>query len=86
MPQNSKKDTDKGLHQVSDEELKKILEEHKKWLESKDEEPHQGKQADLSFTDLQERDLIGANLREAKLHNADFQMANQTDGPEGKMV
>ena len=50
------------------EELKVILENHKKWLENKDG----GKRADLREADLMYADLRYADLREADLMYADL--------------
>jgi uncharacterized protein YjbI with pentapeptide repeats len=55
------------FHKISDQELQRILAEHKKWIETGGKE---GQRADLSNTDLSKRDLHGANLSEAKLHGA----------------
>lgn len=57
------------LRKISPEELKQILAEHKKWLDSKGTE---GKQSDLSNAnlieaDLREATLIGATLIKASL-------------------
>ena len=51
--------------------LKKILEEHKKWLNRDG-----GIRADLSRADLTEADLIGADLRGADLREADLTEAD----------
>ena len=64
--------------EISDEELQRVLAEHKKWFETEGEE---GQRADLSNTDLSERDLHGAKLTRANLHaaylvGADLQGAN----------
>ena len=56
------------------EELKTVLEEHKKWLESEDGE--EGSRADLCGADLRYADLRGANLRGADLRGADLCDAN----------
>ncbi len=58
-------------------ELKSVLEKHKKWLNNEDG----GKRADLYNTDLRGADLsvanlIGANLRGADLSRADLSVAN----------
>ena len=52
---------------ISDEELRRILAEHKKWRETGGKE---GQRADLSDTDLSKKDLHGANLRKADQHEA----------------
>ena len=53
--------------------LDKILDEHKKWLQSNGEE---GLKADLRGADLRGADLCGANLCEANLCEADLCEAN----------
>ena len=53
-------------------ELRKVLEEHKKWLT----DSTTGCPADLSNADLREADLRGADLRWANLSNADLGWAN----------
>ena len=70
------------------EKLKKILTDHKVWLESG---KRRGKRADLSgadlncadltgadlsYTDLSYTDLTGASLHNANLHSADLRNAN----------
>lgn len=69
-------------------ELNKILEEHKKWLETDGKEGKRAnlrsadlsfadlRGADLSFADLRSADLRGADLRGADLRNADLRGAN----------
>lgn len=52
---------------ISAEELKKIVEDHQKWLNSGGT---QGTQADLSWTNAPKANLIGANLRRANLQRA----------------
>ena len=59
-------------------DLQKILREHKKWLETHNEE---GARADLSHADLRGADFRGARLeyadfRGARLEYADFRGAN----------
>ena len=53
------------------EELEKILEEHKEWIDGKG-----GKRADLREADLGEADLHRADLREADLRGANLGEAN----------
>ncbi len=55
------------LREVSEEELKRILAAHAKWLETDRKE---GEKADLSRTNLQEANLRHANLQEANLWRA----------------
>ncbi len=71
---------------VSEDELKQILEAHQKWVASGGKE---GKRANLSGANLQEAslheanlqraDLIGANLQEANLLGAKLQEADLFD-------
>ena len=61
---------------MTNEELKKIIEEHEKWLRSQEG----GKRADLRGADLcgadlRVADLYGANLRGADLYGADLRGA-----------
>ena len=60
---------------MNKEELKEILDNHKKWL---NDEPG-GKKADLSFADLCGADLRFANLRFANLRGADLRGADLRD-------
>ena len=53
---------------MTKEELKEILDSHKKWLNN---EPD-GKKADLSDADLRFADLRFADLRDADLRDADL--------------
>ena len=53
-------------------ELKSVLEKHKKWLNNEDG----GKRADLSWADLRGANLIGADLRGANLNGADLREAD----------
>ncbi len=57
---------------MPDEELQKILEAHRKWVES---EGKKGKIARLPGANLQEADLLGANLQGADLSGANLQGA-----------
>ena len=56
---------------ITKQKLKKILEEHQKWLDHKG-----GKRADLTGMTLSGIDLSGANLRGAILTQTDFTSAN----------
>ncbi len=58
---------------MPDEELQKILEAHRKWVESEGKE---GERADLVGANLQEAALRGANLQKAVLFGANLQAAN----------
>ncbi len=60
------------LREVSPNELAKILEAHRKWVESEGKE---GERADLSKANLQEAILRGANLQGANLTEANLQKA-----------
>ena len=57
------------------EELEKILELHKKWLNDEQE----GIRADLSYVDLSKADLRYANLRYANLSYANLSEVNLSD-------
>lgn len=57
---------------ISKDELKEILEKHRKWLYKEEG----GEQADLSHADLSHADLQNADLSAAKLQNADLSCAN----------
>ena len=57
---------------ISAEELKEILDKHKKWLN--DEEG--GERADLSNADLYNANLYNANLYNANLYNANLRYAD----------
>ncbi len=61
------------LREVSPKKLAKILEAHRKWVESEGKE---GERADLFEANLQEADLDGANLQEAYLYEANLQGAD----------
>ena len=66
------------LRNISKEELDKIIDNHKKWLQSGGEE---GERADLSsanlrYADLSSADLRYANLRYANLRSADLSYAD----------
>ncbi len=58
---------------MPDEELQKILEAHRMWVES---EGKDGERADLLGANLQEADLFGANLQKADLLGANLQGAD----------
>jgi len=58
---------------MPDEELQKILEAHRKWVESEGKE---GERADLVGANLQEAALRGANLQKAVLFGANLQEAD----------
>lgn len=65
---------------MNEQELKTVLELHKKWLEGKEE----GKRANLRksnllWADLREADLQGADLREADLRGVDLRKSNLRD-------
>ncbi len=58
---------------IHPELLRKILEAHRKWVESEREE---GERASLHRTNLQGADLRGAKLQKANLYRADLQGAD----------
>jgi len=78
MAQNGNKLRPLKRTKISDQELTKILQEHRDWHESRHEE---GNQADLRDSDLGGRNLQGACLNEAKLQGAFLKEAN-LDGAE----
>lgn len=61
------------LREISPEALKRILEAHRRWVESTGEE---GERADLSHADLQGVDLSGAQLQGANLTGTLLHEAN----------
>jgi uncharacterized protein YjbI with pentapeptide repeats len=77
---------DQGYRKIPEEELIKILEEHKKWLDSDNKE---GERADLKYNDLQGNALINAlsrsslamklDLRSVNLYGANLQGADLRD-------
>ena len=55
------------LREVSEDELKQILADHQRWVETRGKEgEEEGRQADLIGAKLQGADLGGANLTKAK--------------------
>ena len=71
------------LRNISKEELDKIIDNHKKWLQSNGEEGERAdlryadlSYANLSYADLRYADLSYANLRYADLRYADLSYAN----------
>ena len=60
---------------MTKEELNKIIENHKHWL-NQDCEGWEKMKADLSIADLDNADLCKADLRNANLYGADLQNAN----------
>ena len=63
------------MKKITQEQINKILEEHKHWL-NKDCEGWETMRADFSFCDLRGADLSGADLRDANLRDADLSGAN----------
>jgi len=61
------------MKQITEIELKIILDNHKLWIES---EQKQGKQANLAYANLQGADLKDANLQGANLVGANLAYAN----------
>ncbi len=57
------------LRKISTKRLRKILEEHQKWLDSNGVK---GEKAGLTKANLRKADLIGANLRKADLERANL--------------
>ncbi|MEY8279255.1 pentapeptide repeat-containing protein [Blautia marasmi] len=60
---------------MNQEELQKILEAHKKWINSEDD----GVRADLSEANLSGAELRGADLSGAELRGANLRGANLSD-------
>ena len=60
------------MKKITQEELKEILEKHKKWMLNEDG----GERADLADTDLSYAVLQGANLQYANLRGANLQNAD----------
>ena len=60
------------FRELTPEELQKILEAHRKWVESEGKE---GEKADLSGADLRGANLEGASLWEANLGGVDLTQA-----------
>lgn len=60
------------MKKISQEELNKILELHKMWLNGEDS----GISADLIGVNLRHTNLIGADLRNANLREADLRYAD----------
>ncbi|MCH7635750.1 MAG: pentapeptide repeat-containing protein, partial [Proteobacteria bacterium] len=69
------------LRQVSEDELKEILEAHEKWLGSNEKE---GQRADLFRANLQGADLLSANLQGANLGGANLQEAELSCSPTSR--
>ena len=63
---------------MTQEELNKILENHKHWLEE-DCKGWENMKANLTGADLSDADLRGANLRSANLSDANLSDANLSD-------
>ena len=59
---------------MNKDELRKVLDEHKKWLDG-----NGGERADLSFADLRCANLCDADLRGADLSGANLSGANLSD-------
>ncbi len=59
--------------EISPDEVKKILEQHRKWVEPEGKE---GKGADLGNAHMEKADLVGAHLEEANLGRAYLEEAD----------
>ena len=66
------------MRNITQEELDKIIEQHKHWL-NEDCEGWEGMKANLSDADLRGADLCGANLCDANLSGADLRGADLSD-------
>lgn len=64
---------------MTKEELKKILDEHKKWLDGTGGKRANLQDADLRYADLRYADLRDADLRYANLQGADLRDADLRD-------
>ena len=64
---------------MDNKRLKEVLEQHKKWLDSRSCMEVIGERADLSGADLRRADLSGANLSGADLRRADLSGADLSD-------
>jgi hypothetical protein len=64
------------MREITARELSKILQEHKKWIDTDEEE---GEKADLSHANLSRANLNGANLRGADLSGAILSGADLSD-------
>jgi nucleoid DNA-binding protein len=60
-------------HPLKPAELKKMLNDHRRWLES---EGQKGQKANLAYAKLKEADLYGAHLSRINLQGADLQGAD----------
>jgi uncharacterized protein YjbI with pentapeptide repeats len=70
--QKTSDETQQKLRKISDEDFNRILENHRKWVESDGKE---GEKADLRNLDLQGANLSYANLEKANMPIADLQEA-----------
>ena len=61
---------------ISADELKEILEKHKKWLETRYTDNPEGERANLSYAKLSYANLSDANLSDANLSYANLSYAN----------
>jgi len=65
-------------------ELRRILEDHEKWVRSLRSEEREGERANLCEADLREAQLQGANLFETHLQGADLREAQLQEADLGK--
>lgn len=75
MDEKSEKTEERKLREITDEELKQILEDHKKWVESKGKKDKEGAIADLRNANLEGKNFYKANLQDADLMNANLESA-----------
>ena len=71
--QQPSNDTQVIYREISEDELKQILEDHKKWLESDGKE---GERADFSLKNTQKAILDGVNFEKVELRNANLKYAS----------
>ena len=65
------------MREITKQELKQILDDHKIWLNNSSEGKKADlRSADLSYANLSSADLRSANLSSADLHHADLSSAN----------
>jgi len=68
-------EADAPFQQLSDSKLRKILEQHKRWLELPPGSMHPGR-ANLRYYDLKGQQLVGVNLKAADMEGSDLQDAD----------
>ena len=71
-------ETNSEHREISEDKLKHILENHKRWLRSKGKEGERAnlKETNLREVDLKKADLSNADLQRSNLFGADMEQAN----------